>query len=181
MRAGQIRTFAVLTAFALAPLSAARASQALLRPSDQPPKAADAKATGAKAEVKTASGAGGDEAKPKAGMVIEDSASAPEAPPPTPVGEEKAAIAELIRGQMKSVSHCYADAVDKKPTLQGKLYAVFYIGPSGRVIGATTQGLQDNDLSTCILSIVRKWEFEKPKSGGKLMVKYPFVFTPIGR
>ena len=39
--------------------------------------------------------------------------------------------------------------------------------------------LQDQELSACVLKIVRKWEFEKPKSGGKLMVKYPFVFTPI--
>ena len=144
--------------------------------------AAEAAAAARKAELAQADGgAGGDEAKPKATMVIEDAPAAPEAPPPTPQGEEKAAIADFIKQQLRYVNKCYEEAVDRRPTLAGKMYAVFYIGPAGRVIGATTQGLQDQDLSSCIVKLVRQWEFEKPKSGGKLMVKYPFVFTPIGR
>ena len=153
----------------------AQGAQALLKPSEQKeqPKPKSEEAT------KTASGAGGDAAKPHASMVIEDAPAAAETPPPAPQGEEKAAIAAYIRDNMGEVKRCYAQRVEDKPTLQGKLYAIFYIGPSGRVIGATTQGLQDNELSACVLKVVRKWEFEKPKSGGKLMVKYPFVFTPI--
>jgi hypothetical protein len=128
--------------------------------------------------AQTKPGAGGDAAKPHAAMVIEEGPSAPEAPPPPPQGEEKSAIATYIREQTSEVVRCYQKRLDDKPTLQGKLYVIFYIGPAGRVIGATTSGLEDRDLASCILPIVRKWEFEKPKSGGKLMVKYPFVFTP---
>ena len=30
----------------------------------------------------------------------------------------------------------------------------------------------------CVVTAVRKWEFEKPQSGGKLRVAYPFKFEP---
>jgi len=184
MNASAIRaTAAAFAALALAATSA-RAIRTI-SPSEQAQRDKDAKEKAAakpKAEVAQADGgAGGDEAKPKATMVIEDGPAAPDAPPPSPVGEEKAAIADQIKGQLRSVNRCYEEAVDRRPTLAGKMYAVFYIGSNGRVIGATTQGLQDTELSSCIVKLVRMWEFEKPKSGGKLMVKYPFVFTPIGR
>jgi len=125
-------------------------------------------------------GAGGDaEPRPKAAIVIEEGPSTAEPPPPPPVGEEKSVIGDYIRGQTRDVVECYKRRLDDRPTLQGKLYVRFYIGPSGRVIGALTEGLEDAELSSCVLKIVRKWEFDKPKSGGKLQVKYPFVFKPI--
>jgi outer membrane biosynthesis protein TonB len=175
MTAATFRTLIIIAAAVIA-APGARAAQALLKPSEQKeqPKPKPEEAT------RPATGAGGDETKPKAAMMIEqDAPSTAEGQPPVPVGEEKAAIGSYIRDQTTEVKRCYERRVEDKPTLAGKLYAIFYIGPNGRVIGATTQGLQDNELSACILKIVRKWEFEKPKSGGKLMVKYPFVFTPI--
>jgi outer membrane biosynthesis protein TonB len=146
------------------------------------PAAAEAKAEPAKGDG-AKKGAGGDVgAKPAAAMALEgEVASTAEAPPPVPQGEEKAAIASYIRDQTGDVHRCYEKRLDDRPTLQGKLYVILYIGPSGRVIGATTQGLDDNELVKCVLPYVRKWEFDKPKSGGKLMVKYPFVFKPVSR
>ncbi len=46
------------------------------------------------------------------------------------------------------------------------------------VIGATAEGMGDRELSLCVVKVVRGWEFEKPQSGGKLRVGYPWVFTP---
>ena len=141
---------------------------------ETPTKVADSKQGG------KPKGAGGDVApKPQAAMVVEDApAAGPSAPPPSPIGDEKIAIADYIRERTGDVHECYQRAVDHSPTLQGKMYVVLYIGPNGRVIGATTQGLENGDMIRCILPLVRKWEFDKPKSGGKLMVKYPFVFRP---
>jgi len=56
--------------------------------------------------------------------------------------------------------------------------ARFDIGPSGKVIGATADGMADKELVLCVVTAVRKWEFEKPQSGGKLRVAYPFKFEP---
>ena len=146
-----------------------------------PPPAPEAKAEQKQADATPdkPSGAGGDVgAKPSAGMVVEDGPGGSETLPPVPVGEEKQAIAEYIRDQQGDIHRCYQKRLDDRPTLQGKLYVLLYIGPDGRVIGTTTQGLQDSEMVRCILPLVRKWEFARPASGGKLMVKYPFVFKP---
>ncbi len=155
---------------ATAPRAPAPAETAEKSPT--PEAHADAKAAGP-------SGAGGDvAAKPAAGMVVEDGPGPNEEKPPVPVGEEKQAIAEYIRDQTPDIHRCYQRRLDERPTLQGKLYVILYIGPDGRVMGTTTSGMQDAEMVRCILPLVRKWEFNKPQSGGKLMVKYPFVFRP---
>jgi outer membrane biosynthesis protein TonB len=59
-----------------------------------------------------------------------------------------------------------------------KLVARFDIGPNGKVIGATADGIADRELIACVVQVVRKWEFEKPASGGKLRIAYPFRFEP---
>ena len=151
-------------------------------PAGQPPdKAADA--SGAKPGDKPADkpgGAGGDGgAKPKAAsMVIEETSNTPDLPPPPPQGEEKKLIGEYIVSHTDDVRDCYQKRLVERPTLQGKLIARFDIGPSGRVIGATAEGLGDARLVACVVGAVRKWEFEKPQSGGKLRIAFPFKLTP---
>lgn len=123
-------------------------------------------------------GAGGDGgAKPKAAsMVIEEDSNEPA--PPAPEGEEKRAIGDFIRSNSSDIQQCYQDRVRERPTLQGKLVTRFDIGPNGKVIGATADGIQDRDLIVCVVGVVRKWEFNKPASGGKLRIAYPFKFVP---
>ncbi len=113
-------------------------------------------------------------------VVIEETDNKSEAPIPLPVGEEKRAIGEYIQSHSEGVRDCYSDRVRSKPTLQGKLIARFQIGPNGRVIGAIAEGIVDPVLLACVVAEVRKWEFDKPASGGKLRVNYPYVFKPIG-
>jgi len=115
---------------------------------------------------------------PQTSVVIEETDSKSE-PPPFPAGEELQAIGDYIRGHSEDVHDCYTERVRSKPTLQGKMHARFQIGPNGRVIGATADGISDPPLLACVIAVVRKWEFDKPASGGKLSVVYPFVFKPI--
>ncbi|TMA27266.1 MAG: AgmX/PglI C-terminal domain-containing protein [Deltaproteobacteria bacterium] len=123
-------------------------------------------------------GAGGDGAtKVKAAsMIIEEEVNEP--PPPAPVGDERRIIGEHIREKSATIQDCYAGRLRERPTLQGKLVARFDIGPSGKVIGATADGIQDPQLLLCVVKAVRQWEFQKPASGGKLRVSYPFKFEP---
>ncbi|MFL5311862.1 MAG: AgmX/PglI C-terminal domain-containing protein [Myxococcales bacterium] len=118
-------------------------------------------------------------AKPKAAsMAIEEDPAADEAPPPAPASEERRLIGDYIRNHTRDIRDCYEKRLQERKTLQGKLVARFDIGPSGRVIGATAEGMGDRELALCVVKVVRGWEFEKPQSGGKLRVGYPWVFTP---
>ena len=161
-------------------IAAACALAVPARGADSPPPADPTKPGDAKPDPAKPGGAGGDGgAKPKAAsMVIEESSGAPEAPPPAPAGEEKKMIGEYIIAHTDDVRDCYSKRIQERPTLQGKLVARFDIGPSGRVIGATADGIGDTQLVACVVAAVRKWEFEKPASGGKLRIAFPFKLTP---
>jgi outer membrane biosynthesis protein TonB len=128
----------------------------------------------------SSAGAGGDGgAKPKAAsMVIEEEVPRSETAPPAPVGEEKAAIGAQIKQNTDDVQRCYAQALERRPTLAGKLVVRFDIGSNGKVIGAAADGIEDRELVSCVVVAVRKWEFDKPQSGGKLRIAYPFKFEP---
>ena len=162
--------------------SPARASNTP-KPQEPPPGSVPPKQPPATPDKAGARGGGGDTAgaKPQAAMVIEDGPVANEGPPPPPGGEEKLAIGEYIKSQSRDVVRCYEKRLDDRPTLNGKLKVRFDIGASGRVIGATAEGFSDPTLISCVVQIVRKWEFDKPRSGGKLRVVYPFLFQPVGR
>jgi hypothetical protein len=114
----------------------------------------------------------------RASMVVESEDPAEEPPPPAPQGDERRAIGDYIRDNSGPVRECYEKRLQERPTLQGKLVARFDIGPSGRVIGATADGIADRELIACVLIAVRKLEFDKPHSGGKLRIAYPFKFEP---
>jgi TonB family protein len=115
---------------------------------------------------------------PKASMEIVYEATEDEPAPPVPQGEERRAIGDYIRDNSGDVRDCYARRLQDRPTLQGKLVVRFDIGASGKVVGASADGIADKDLQICVVQAVRKWEFEKPQSGGKLRVAYPFKFEP---
>ncbi len=124
-------------------------------------------------------GGGGDSARPKtASMIIEGEEPGAEPTPPVPQGDERKAIGEHIRDNSAEIRDCYARRLADKPTLAGKLVARFDICPNVKVIGAMADGINDRELVLCVVTAVRKWEFEKPVSGGKLRVAYPFKFEP---
>ena len=154
--------------------SAALGLFALLLTAAAPALALDAKAAAATA----ANAQAGAAARPKAEMIVEESSSAPEPPPPAPVGDERRAIGEYVRSQLSDIQSCYEQRLKERDTLRGKLIARFDIGPSGKVIGASADGVGDRELIACVVGVVRKWEFEKPQSGGKLRIAYPFLLQP---
>jgi outer membrane biosynthesis protein TonB len=136
-------------------------------------KAADAAATQG----------GGDEGarSSNAQMIVDDEALGAEVPPPAPTGDERRTIGEYIRNHTPEIRDCYEKRLRERKTLQGKLVARFDIGPNGRVIGASIEGMTDRELSLCVVKVIRGWEFERPRSSVKLRVAYPWVFTPTPR
>jgi len=153
---------------ALALCAAARAEDAA--PPAPPPEKA--------AQPAPPPGGGDGSAKPKsASMAIEEDPG-DDAVPPAPSGDERRLIGDYIRNHTREIRDCYEKRLQERKTLQGKLLARFDIGPSGQVIGASAEGMGDRELSVCVVKVVRGWEFDKPQSGGKLRVGYPWVFTP---
>jgi outer membrane biosynthesis protein TonB len=120
----------------------------------------------------------GGQSKAKASLTIEGEDPADSTTPPYPEGAEKIAIRDYILDHSAPIRECYEKRLAERPTLQGKLVARFDIGPSGTVIGATADGISDRELILCVVTAVRKFEFEKPVSGGKLRIAYPFKFEP---
>jgi outer membrane biosynthesis protein TonB len=110
--------------------------------------------------------------------VVESEDPGQPAPPAPPQGDERRAIGDRVRDNSGPVRECYEKRLQERPTLSGKLVARFDIGPSGKVIGATADGMSDHELIVCVLGAVRRLEFDKPRSGGKLRVAYPFKFEP---
>lgn len=116
--------------------------------------------------------------RPKASLTVVSENPADEAAPPIPQGDERRAIGEYIRDNSGPIRECYEKRIQERPTLQGKLIARFDIGPDGKVIGAAAEGMADRELVLCVLTAVRRFEFDKPLSGGKLRIAYPFKFEP---
>ena len=116
--------------------------------------------------------------RPKASLTVVSEDPAEEATPPVPQGDERRAIGDTIRDNSGPIRDCYERRIQDRPTLQGKLIARFDIGPDGKVIGAVAEGISDRELVLCVLTAVRRFEFDKPQSGGKLRVAYPFKFEP---
>jgi hypothetical protein len=116
-----------------------------------------------------------DRANPKPSAVFEDVASST-VPPPAPEGDERRAIGESVRKSGEDVAHCYEALSEEAKKGSSRLIARFDIGPSGKVIGASADGVTNPQLIACVVGILRKLTFDKPRSGGKLRVAYPFFF-----
>jgi outer membrane biosynthesis protein TonB len=116
--------------------------------------------------------------RPAASMTVEGEDAAEDVSPPIPEGDERRSIGDHIRDNSSEIKDCYARRLQERPTLSGKMVTRFDIGPSGRVIGAMADGIADRDLVLCVVTAVRKWQFDKPRSGGKLRIAYPFKFEP---
>ena len=131
-----------------------------------------------KADAAAAQGGGDGAGRPDdAAMTVEEEQGS-EVPPPAPTGDERRLIGDYIRNHTREIRDCYEKRLQERKTLQGKLIARFDIGPNGRVIGATADGMGDRELALCVVKVVRGWEFERPRSSAKLRVAYPWVFTP---
>ena len=88
-------------------------------------------------------------------------------------------VVATIRQRKGAIIACYERALKRNPTLGGKIELHFTISSVGKVTGADIEGntLNDDEVGTCITSIVKTWRFPAP-SGGDVQFSYPFIFQP---
>jgi hypothetical protein len=102
-----------------------------------------------------------------------------------PVGElDKDFIRETVAKHINEVRFCYEQALAATPTLGGKLVVRMTLVTKdgvGRVSEAEIQPendgyLESMSMQSCVLQAVSRWHFPPSRSGGDVIVSYPFVF-----
>ena len=89
-------------------------------------------------------------------------------------------IRRYIRRKLPAIRHCYERRLVTRQELAGTVVTQFQISPTGVVQGASAGGMGDRDVESCVADAVRAIQFPKPKGGGFVNVRYPFIFQPAG-
>ena len=89
----------------------------------------------------------------------------------------KAEVDKVIGKHWSKISRCYENGLRKSPNLSGKLTISWKVMSSGKTaqVKQVLSSLGSPQVSQCIMKIIKKLRFPKPK-GGAVKIKYPFVF-----
>jgi TonB family protein len=93
---------------------------------------------------------------------------------------DKNIIRRYIRRKLPRIRYCYESRLAVKNDLSGTVVVQFQISPQGVVQGASAGGMGDKDVESCVADAIRSIQFPKPKGGGFVNVRYPFIFQPSG-
>ena len=95
---------------------------------------------------------------------------------------DKEIIRRIIKQHIAQIRYCYEKELVRSPGLFGKVATQFTISAEGRVqsakVAQTT--LNNAEVERCMMSKIRTWRFPKPKGGGIVIVKYPFILKTAG-
>ena len=96
---------------------------------------------------------------------------------------DKSLIDRVIKQHMNQIKYCYQKQLNANPTLGGKVTVKFVITGDGTVSSAKTakstlSGKGASSVNSCINSRFLAFQFPKPKGGGMVIVRYPFIFQP---
>ena len=95
---------------------------------------------------------------------------------------DKDIIRRIIKQHIAQIRYCYERELIRSPGLFGKVATQFTISAEGRVQSAkvTQSTLKNREVERCMTSKIRTWKFPKPKGGGIVIVKYPFILKTAG-
>ncbi len=90
---------------------------------------------------------------------------------------DKEIIRRVIKQHISQIRYCYERELQRTPGLFGKVATKFTISASGSVQSAqvSESTLKNRAVEQCITARIRTWKFPKPKGGGIVIVKYPFI------
>lgn len=93
---------------------------------------------------------------------------------------DKNIIRRYIRRKLPRIRYCYESKLAVKNDLNGTVVVQFQISPGGVVQGASAGGMGDSEVESCVADAIKSIQFPKPKGGGFVNVRYPFIFQPSG-
>lgn len=93
-------------------------------------------------------------------------------------GLSRGEIHTVVQNALPAIQKCYETAL-LKSSVRGKVVTRWTIGGTGDVVHAEIKEseLKDSETEGCILAIIQKLRFPKPKGGGNVLVTHPFVFS----
>jgi hypothetical protein len=76
------------------------------------------------------------------------------------------------------LEQCYAQALEKKPRLKGRLIVAWTVRPNGKVSGAKKQGgtIKDAELARCTIDAISTTKFPKPKKQQAVLIRLPLEY-----
>lgn len=93
-------------------------------------------------------------------------------------GFPREVIHRVMETRNDSIRRCYQRALVETPGLTGTMAVRFTIGPEGKVeepdLASST--VENSPLEECVIRLIARLEFPRPRSGGVIRVRYPFVF-----
>jgi pSer/pThr/pTyr-binding forkhead associated (FHA) protein len=91
-------------------------------------------------------------------------------------------IQRVVKRHMNQIKYCYEKQLAKSPNLQGKVVAFWVIAGTGLVqtAKASQNTMSNKAVEKCIIKVVKRMRFPRPKGGGVVTVTYPFVFSSSG-
>ncbi len=94
----------------------------------------------------------------------------------------KEVIRRVIKQHLAQIRYCYEKELSRSPGIFGKVATQFIISGKGTVTMAKVDQTTLNNAAVeqCICQKIRTWKFPKPKGGGIVVVKYPFVLKQSG-
>ena len=92
----------------------------------------------------------------------------------------RAEIEPVVKRNLNQLHYCYQRELVKTPRLAGKITVKFVIVKDGSVSTASTKSstMHCPAVETCINARFMRFTFPEPKSGGLVIVSYPFTFSP---
>lgn len=91
-------------------------------------------------------------------------------------------VMRVIRTKKNQYRTCYEKALQRQRDLEGKIRIAFTVGPDGRVLiaKADENTMGSAEVANCIARRMKMWRFPKPRGGGFVEVRYPFLFRRPG-
>lgn len=91
----------------------------------------------------------------------------------------RADIEAVVKRNINQLRYCYQRELVKSPSLAGRITVKFVITKDGSVSSATTKAstLHSTRVESCLNARFMRFTFPEPKSGGLVIVSYPFTFS----
>jgi TonB family protein len=89
-------------------------------------------------------------------------------------------VRRVVRSQVAPIKACYEHALQKTPTLEGRVAVQFVIDRSGAVASASSHPsttMSDTHVVDCVIAVFKSMKFPAP-TGGEVSIVYPFDFRP---
>jgi TonB family protein len=90
------------------------------------------------------------------------------------------AIVAVVDRRMHEIRYCYHRRLLRQPQLAGELAVRFTVSGSGRVASAhvSSSTVPDAAVGDCAATYFRWMQFPAPAGGRRVVVSYPFLFSP---